>query len=153
MDAVAAVIAHHESESDRFHARLLGTRALREQLTTGEPEQRGVLRQSRHRRMGGGLGMTDRARLSHVLDEDDRDPRWGGYRLGAKGAHHQCPGCRIFLVYAADGRITAFVIERAFRGLSGTPTHKMGMRASTMGDRDGRLLVNEKSSLGGEGQA
>jgi hypothetical protein len=29
----------------------------------------------------------------------------------------------------------------------------MGMRASTMGDRDGRLLVNEKSSLGGEGQA
>ena len=78
-----------------------------------------------------------------------------GLLTGRKALITNAPDADIFLVYAKlDGRITSFVVERGFDGLStGAPTHKMGMRASTMGEvvLDG-CFVPSANLLGGEGQ-
>src|SRR5258708_35351201 len=74
---------------------------------------------------------------------------------GRKALITNAPDADIFLVYAKlDGRITSFVLERGFEGLStSSPTHKMGMRASTMGEivMDD-CVVPRDNVLGGEGQ-
>jgi isovaleryl-CoA dehydrogenase len=162
MDAVAAVIAHHEmAKSDPgftlaylAHAMLF----VNNFYYGASPEQRGrYLGKVVSGEWIGAMGMTEPSGGTDVLGMKtiairDKD----GYRLtGRKALITNAPDASIFLVYAKlDGRITAFVIERAFKGLStGTPTHKMGMRASTMGEivMDDCFVPNE-NLLGGEGQ-
>jgi isovaleryl-CoA dehydrogenase len=73
---------------------------------------------------------------------------------GRKALITNAPDADLFLVYAkVDGRITSFVVERSFAGLSTEPkTPKMGMRASTMGEvMFDDCRVPAKNLLGAEG--
>jgi isovaleryl-CoA dehydrogenase len=162
MDAVAAVIAHHEmAKSDPgftlgylAHAMLF----VNNFYYGASPDQRRrYLDKVVSGEWIGAMGMTEPSGGTDVLGMKtiatrDRD----GYRLtGRKALITNAPDASIFLVYAKlEGRITAFVIERAFKGLTtGSPTHKMGMRASTMGEivMDDCFVPSE-NLLGGEGQ-
>jgi isovaleryl-CoA dehydrogenase len=103
------------------------------------------------------MGMTEPSGGTDVIGMQTTARRDGdGYRLtGRKALITNAPDANIFLVYAKlDGRITSFVLERGFEGLStSSPTHKMGMRASTMGEivMDD-CFVPKQNLLGGEGQ-
>jgi isovaleryl-CoA dehydrogenase len=162
MDAVAAVIAHHEmAKSDPgftlaylAHAMLF----VNNFYYAGSPEQhRRYLAKVVSGEWIGAMGMTEPSGGTDVLGmrttaTRDRD----GYHLtGRKALITNAPDASIFLVYAKlEGRITAFILERSFKGLTtGSPTHKMGMRASTMGEivMDDCFVPNE-NLLGGEGQ-
>ncbi len=162
MDAVGAVITHHEmSRSDPgftlaylAHAMLF----VNNFYYTSNAEQRGrYLSRVISGEWVGAMGMTEPSGGTDVIGmktvaKKDR----GGYVLtGRKALITNAPDADIFLVYAKlDGRITSFVLERSFEGLSTSgPTHKMGMRASTMGEivMDG-CQVPAENLLGGEGQ-
>ena len=162
MDAVAAVIAHHEmAKSDPgftlgylAHAMLF----VNNFYWGSSPEQRRrYLAKVVSGEWIGGMGMTEPSGGTDVLGMKTTATRdKDGYRLtGRKALITNAPDGDIFLIYAKlDGRITAFVLERGFKGLStGTPTHKMGMRASTMGEivMDDCFVPSE-NLLGGEGQ-
>src|SRR5689334_8356222 len=162
MDAVAAVIAHHEmAKSDPgftlgylAHAMLF----VNNFYWGSSPDQRRrYLAKVVSGEWIGGMGMTEPSGGTDVLGMKTTAVRDnGGYRLtGRKALITNAPNGDIFLVYAKlDGRITAFILERSFKGLStGTPTHKMGMRASTMGEivMDDCFVPTE-NLLGGEGQ-
>ncbi|HEY3594128.1 MAG TPA: acyl-CoA dehydrogenase family protein [Polyangiaceae bacterium] len=162
MDAVAAVIAHHEmSRSDPgFTLAYLAHSMLfvNNFYYTSIAEQR-------HRYLSrvisgewlGAMGMTEPGGGTDVIGMRTTARRErGGYVLnGRKALITNAPDADIFLIYAKlDGRITSFVLERSFHVLkTGTPTHKMGMRASTMGEvvMDD-CFVPAENLLGGEGQ-
>jgi isovaleryl-CoA dehydrogenase len=161
MDAVGAVIAHHEmSRSDPgftlgylAHAMLF----VNNFYYTSNPEQRGrYLSKVISGEWLGAMGMTEPSGGTDVIGMKTLAIKErGGYVLtGRKALITNAPDADIFLVYAKlDGRITSFVIERSFEGLSTSgPTHKMGMRASTMGEivMDGCQVPGE-NLLGGEG--
>ena len=163
MDAVGAVIAHHEMSQvrSRVYARVPRARdALREQLLLHVQRRaaRALPCQGHLRRVGGRDG-DDRAERRHRRHRhEDRSPSESAAATcstGRKALITNAPDADIFLVYAKlDGRITSFVLERSFEGLStSSPTHKMGMRASTMGEivMDG-CFVPAENLLGGEGQ-
>jgi isovaleryl-CoA dehydrogenase len=162
MDALAAVIAHHEmSRSDPgftlaylAHAMLF----VNNFYYTSLPEQRRrYLPRVLSGEWLGAMGMTEPAGGTDVIGMRTTARRdRGGYVLnGRKALITNAPDADIFLLYAKlDGRITAFVVERAFDGLkTSSPTHKMGMRASTMGEivMDD-CFVPAENLLGGEGQ-
>jgi isovaleryl-CoA dehydrogenase len=162
MDAVAAVIAHHEmAKSDPgftlgylAHAMLF----VNNFYYAGSSEQRSrYLAKVVSGEWIGAMGMTEPSGGTDVLGMKTTATREsGGYRLtGRKALITNAPDANIFLVYAKlDGRITAFIVERAFKGLTtGSATHKMGMRASTMGEivMDDCFVPTE-NLLGGEGQ-
>jgi isovaleryl-CoA dehydrogenase len=162
MDAVGAVIAHHEmSRSDPgftlaylAHAMLF----VNNFYYTSNPEQRGrYLSKVISGEWVGAMGMTEPSGGTDVIGmKTVAKKERGGYVLtGRKALITNAPDADIFLVYAKlDGRITSFVLERSFEGLSTSgPTHKMGMRASTMGEivMDGCQVPGE-NLLGGEGQ-
>jgi isovaleryl-CoA dehydrogenase len=162
MDAVAAVIAHHEmAKSDPgftlgylAHAMLF----VNNFYYGASPEQRRrYLDKVVTGEWIGAMGMTEPSGGTDVLGMKTSATRdKGGYRItGRKALITNAPDANIFLIYAKlDGRITSFLIERAFKGLTtGSPTHKMGMRASTMGEivMDDCFVPTE-NVLGGEGQ-
>jgi len=162
MDAVAAVIAHHEmSKSDPgftlaylAHAMLFVNNFY---YTSDDGQRRRYLPRVISGEWVGAMGMTEPSGGTDVIGmmtaaRRERD----GYALtGRKALITNAPDADIFLVYAKlDGRITSFVLERTFEGLStSNPTHKMGMRASTMGEivMDD-CFVPKENLLGGEGQ-
>jgi isovaleryl-CoA dehydrogenase len=162
MDALAAVIAHHEmSKSDPgftlaylAHAMLF----VNNFYYTSTPAQRArYLAKVISGEWLGAMGMTEPGGGTDVIGMKTTGRRdRGGYVLtGRKALITNAPDAQIFLVYAKlDGRITSFVLERSFEGLSTSgPTHKMGMCASTMGEivMDECFVPNE-NLLGGEGQ-
>jgi isovaleryl-CoA dehydrogenase len=161
MDAVGAVIAHHEmSRSDPgftlaylAHAMLF----VNNFYYTSNAEQRGrYLSKVISGEWVGAMGMTEPSGGTDVIGMKTLAKKeHGGYVLtGRKALITNAPDADIFLVYAKlDGRITSFVLERSFEGLStSSPTHKMGMRASTMGEivMDA-CKVPAENLLGGEG--
>ncbi|HEY2776131.1 MAG TPA: acyl-CoA dehydrogenase family protein [Candidatus Binatia bacterium] len=141
MDAVAAVIAHHElAKSDPgftlaylahfllfvnnfYHA---ASDEQRERLLPGVLSGEVV----------GAMGMTEPAAGTDVLGMQATAERRGDvYLLNGRKifiTNGYEAGC--VLAYAkVDGRITAFVVERGFAGFTtGEPIKKLGMRASTM---------------------
>ncbi|HKQ68613.1 MAG TPA: acyl-CoA dehydrogenase family protein [Polyangiaceae bacterium] len=162
MDAVGAVIAHHElSRSDPgftlaylAHAMLF----VNNFYHTSSPDQRRrYLPRVISGEWVGAMGMTEPSGGTDVIGMKTTARRdRGGYLLtGRKALITNAPDAQVFLVYAKlDGRITSFVVERSFEGLStGEPTHKMGMRASTMGEIVlDDCFVPAENLLGGEGQ-
>lgn len=141
MDAVAAVIAHHEmAKSDPgFTLAYLAHYLLfvNNFYNASTPEQRErILPQVLSGEWVGAMGMTEPGAGTDVLGMKATAQRKGDVYIlnGAKtfitnGYEAQC-----VLTYAkVDGKVTAFVIERDFSGFStGNPIKKMGMRASTM---------------------
>jgi isovaleryl-CoA dehydrogenase len=162
MDALAAVIAHHEmSKSDPgftlaylAHAMLFVNNFY---FTSTSDQRARYLAKVVSGEWLGAMGMTEPSGGTDVIGmKTSALHERGGYVLtGRKALITNAPDAQIFLVYAKlDGRITSFVLERGFEGLSTSgPTHKMGMRASTMGE----IVMDEcfvpmENLLGGEGQ-
>jgi isovaleryl-CoA dehydrogenase len=141
MDAVAAVIAHHEmAKSDPgftlaylAHALLFVNNFFN---SASAEQRRRILPKVLSGEWIGAMGMTEPGAGTDVLGMSSTAIR--------KGDDYVLNGRKIFitngyeatcvLTYAkVEGRITAFVVERDFPGYStGEPIKKMGMRASTM---------------------
>ena len=105
----------------------------------------------------GAMGMTEPSGGTDVIGmmTAARRERDGYLLTGRKALIPNAPDADIFLIYYEARRShPSFVLERGFAGLStSTPTHKMGMRASTMGEivMDD-CFVPKDNVLGGEGQ-
>jgi isovaleryl-CoA dehydrogenase len=141
MDAVAAVIAHHEmAKSDPgFTLAYLAHAVLfvNNFFQSSAAEQRArILSRVISGEWIGAMGMTEPGAGTDVLGMTTTAERRGdSYLLNGRkifitnGYEADC-----VLTYAkVDGRITAFVVERGFPGFTtGEPIKKMGMRASTM---------------------
>lgn len=141
MDAVAAVIVHHElAKSDPgftlaylAHAMLF----VNNFFWAGSDEQRarylpGVLTGERI----GAMGMTEPSAGTDVLGMRTTARREGDrfFLNGRKTLITNAPEADVFVIYAkVDDRITSFLVERRFPGFStDAKIAKMGMRASTM---------------------
>ena len=162
LDAVAAVIVHHEmSKSDPgftlaylAHAMLF----VNNFFHSSNAEQR-------ERYLGkvlsgawiGGMGMTEPAVGTDVLGmATTARRRDGGYVLnGRKMFITNGVEGDVFLVYAKlDGRVTAFVVDTTCPGFGkGQVIHKMGMRGSSMCELVlDDCLIPRENLLGEEGQ-
>lgn len=143
MDAVAAVIAHHEiSKSDPgfclaylAHAMLF----VNNFYWSSNDEQRArYLPKVISGEWIAGMGMTEPGYGTDVLGMKTTAVRHGDtYVLdGTKTYITNGPDGHVFLVYAkVDGRITSFLVDRDCPGFrTSQPIHKMGMRASTMSE-------------------
>lgn len=143
LDAVAAVVVHHElSKSDPgFTLALLAHAILfvNNFYHSASPEQR-----RRHlpdvlagRRIGA-MGMTEPGAGTDVLGMKTTAERRGDHYVlqGRKTFITNAPDADCFLVYAkVDGRISSFIVEKGTSGFSvGPPIEKMGMRASPMAE-------------------
>ncbi len=143
MDAVAAVIAHHElSKSDPgfclaylAHAMLFVNNFAH--CSNDEQRERflpGVL-SGEH---VAGMAMTEPGHGTDVLGMQTTAVRDGDVYVlnGTKTFITNGPEGHVFLVYAkVDGRLTSFVVDRSCKGFSsGKKMPKMGMRASTMSE-------------------
>jgi isovaleryl-CoA dehydrogenase len=162
MDALSAVIIHHElSRSDPgftlgylAHSMLFVNNFY---YTSNEEQRRRYLSRVISGEWLGAMGMTEPSGGTDVIGmrTTARRVRQGYVLNGRKALITNAPDAQIFLLYAKlDGRITSFVLERSFAGLSTSgPTHKMGMRASTMGEivMDD-CFVPAENLLGGEGE-
>jgi isovaleryl-CoA dehydrogenase len=141
MDAVAAVIAHHEmAKSDPgftlaylAHALLFVNNFFN---SASAEQRRRILPKTLSGEWIGAMGMTEPGAGTDVLGMSSTAVRKGdAYVLNGRkifitnGYEASC-----ILTYAkVNDRITAFVVEREFPGFStGEPIKKMGMRASTM---------------------
>jgi isovaleryl-CoA dehydrogenase len=143
MDTVAAVIAHHElSKSDPgfclaylAHAMLFVNNFFH--CSTDEQKRRYLAKVVSGEWIGG-MGMTEPGHGTDVLGMTTTATRKGDVYVmnGSKTYITNGPEGYVFLVYAkVDGRITAFVVDRAMRGFrTSKPIKKMGMRASTMSE-------------------
>jgi isovaleryl-CoA dehydrogenase len=161
MDLLGAVLVHHElSRSDPgFTLAYLAHTILFVNnfyyAANDEQRDRYLLDAISGKRIGC-MGMTEPGAGTDVLGIATTAVRDGDdYVLnGQKALITNAPEADLFLIYAKiDGRVTAFVLERAFEGLS-TPakTPKMGMRASSLGEvvlENCRVPV--KNMLGEEG--
>jgi isovaleryl-CoA dehydrogenase len=104
----------------------------------------------------GCMGMTEPGVGTDVLGMRTTAVKKGDHYLlsGAKALITNAPEADLFIVYAKlEGRITTFVLERGFEGLTIPPkTPKMGMRASSLGEIVmENVPVPEKNLLGREG--
>jgi isovaleryl-CoA dehydrogenase len=86
----------------------------------------------------GAMGMTEPGAGTDVLGMSTTARRDGDFFVldGRKSMITNAPEAEVFIVYAkVDGKITSFVVERSFPGVS-TPSKfpKMGMRASSLGE-------------------
>ncbi len=162
MDAVAAVITHHEiSRSDPGLALAYLAHSMlfvNNFYSAANPEQRarilpGVLSGERV----AGMAMTEPSVGTDVLGmsttarRDDDSYVLNGRKIFITNG----PEGEVFLVYAkVDGRVTAFIVESDSPGFSvGQTMKKMGMRASSMSELvfdDARVPV--ENLLGEEGQ-
>jgi isovaleryl-CoA dehydrogenase len=143
MDIAGAVLVHHElSKSDAGFALAYLAHAIlfvNNFYYAATPAQRerylpAVLSGDKI----GCMGMTEPGVGTDVLGMATSARRDGDRFVinGGKALITNAPEADLFLVYATvEGRITTFVVERGFPGLSTTPkTPKMGMRSSTMGE-------------------
>ena len=141
MDAVAAVIVHHElAKSDPgFTLAYLAHSMLfvNNFFWAGTDEQRvrylpGVLTGEHI----GAMGMTEPSAGTDVLGMRTTARREGDRFLlnGRKTLITNAPEADLFVIYAkVDDRVTSFLVERRFPGFStDAKIAKMGMRASTM---------------------
>ncbi|XXR79180.1 acyl-CoA dehydrogenase family protein [Sorangium sp. So ce394] len=161
MDAVAAVIVHHElAKSDPgftlaylAHAMLF----VNNFFHAGSDEQRArYLPKVLSGEWIGAMGMTEPTSGTDVLGMKTFARRDGDRYIlkGRKALITNAPEAQIFLVYATiEGRITTFVVERGFPGFStDEKTPKMGMRASTMSELIfDDCVVPARNVLGQEG--
>jgi isovaleryl-CoA dehydrogenase len=161
MDAVAAVIVHHElSKSDPgfclaylAHSMLFVNNFA--QCANDEQKAR-VLPKVISGEWIGGMGMTEPGAGTDVLGMTTTAVRDGGHYVLNGTKTYITNGCEgfCFQVYAqVDGRITSFLVDRDCPGFS-TSHHidKLGMRGSTMSElifEDCRVPV--ANLLGGEG--
>ncbi len=143
MDALAAVIVHHElAKSDPgftlaylAHAMLF----VNNFYWAGNEEQRKrYLPRVLSGEWIGAMGMTEPSAGTDVLGMKTVARRDGDDFVlkGHKALITNAPEADIFFVYATvEGRITSFLVERTMPGVS-TPdkTRKMGMRASSLGE-------------------
>lgn len=143
LDAVAAVIVHHEfSKADPgfclaylAHAMLF----VNNFYYAGNDAQRAkYLPRVLSGECIGAMGMTEPSVGTDVLGMKAvaRDDGEVFILKGQKSLITNAPEADLFLVYAkVDGRVTSFIVERDFPGVS-TPSrfHKMGMRASSLGE-------------------
>ncbi|MFO0553615.1 MAG: acyl-CoA dehydrogenase family protein [Polyangiaceae bacterium] len=143
LDAVAAVIVHHEfAKSDPgftlaylAHAMLF----VNNFYYAGNASQRAkYLPKVLSGEHIGAMGMTEPGAGTDVLGMKTVARLDGDHFVlkGQKSLITNAPEADVFIVYAkVDGRVTSFIVERDFPGLS-TPSkfHKMGMRASSLGE-------------------
>lgn len=143
MDAVAAVIAHHElAKSDPgFTLAYLAHAILfvNNLFYAANDEQRArYLPKVLTGEWIGAMGMTEPTSGTDVLGMRSFARRDGDRYIlkGRKALITNAPEAQVFIVYATvDGRVTSFVVERSFPGFStDEKTPKMGMRASTMSE-------------------
>lgn len=159
MDTTAAVIAHHEmAKSDPgftlaylAHAMLF----VNNFYWNANAEQRArYLDKVISGEWVGCMGMTEPGAGTDVLGMQTTARREGDHYVlnGRKIFITNAPDADIFLIYAKlDGKITTFVVERGFKGIStGAPIHKMGMRASTMSEVILDDCIVPKANLVGE---
>jgi isovaleryl-CoA dehydrogenase len=143
MDALAAVIVHHEmAKSDPgftlaylAHAMLF----VNNFYWAGNDEQRArYLPKVLTGEWIGAMGMTEPSSGTDVLGMRTTAIQDGDRFVikGRKALITNAPEASVFIVYArVDGKITSFIVERSFPGFStDEKTDKMGMRASTMSE-------------------
>lgn len=143
MDAVAAVIVHHElSKSDPGFALAYLAHAMlfvnNFYWAGNEEQRRRYLPKVLTGEWIGAMGMTEPSAGTDVLGMKTTARPDGDHFVlkGHKALITNAPEADVFLVYATvDGRITSFLVERTMPGVS-TPdkTKKMGMRASSLGE-------------------
>jgi isovaleryl-CoA dehydrogenase len=143
MDAVGAVIVHHElAKSDPgftlaylAHAMLFVNNFFN--ASTAEQRERYLAKVISGEWIGA-MGMTEPTSGTDVLGMKTFARREGDSFVlkGRKALITNAPEAHVFIVYAAvDGKVTTFVVERGFPGFStDEKTPKMGMRASTMSE-------------------
>jgi isovaleryl-CoA dehydrogenase len=143
MDAVAAVIAHHElAKSDPgftlaylAHAMLFVNNFY---YASNEEQRARYLGKVISGEWIGAMGMTEPTSGTDVLGMKTVARRDGDRFIlkGRKALITNAPEADVFLIYAAvDGKVTSFVVERTFPGFSTLEKiPKMGMRASTMSE-------------------
>jgi isovaleryl-CoA dehydrogenase len=143
MDAVAAVLVHHElSKSDPgftlaylAHSMLFVNNFF--YASSAEQRERYLARVISGEWIGA-MGMTEPTSGTDVLGMKTFARRDGDRFIlkGRKALITNAPEADVFIVYATvDGRVTTFVVERGFPGFStDEKTPKMGMRASTMSE-------------------
>jgi len=143
MDAVAAVIAHHEiSKSDPgfclaylAHAMLFVNNFYH---CANEAQRKKYLPKSLSGEWVGGMGMTEPGYGTDVLGMTTTAVDRGSHYVlnGTKTYITNGPDGHCFLVYAkVEGKVTSFLVDRTCPGFtSSQPIHKMGMRASTMSE-------------------
>ncbi len=143
MDAVAAVIVHHElSKSDPgfclaylAHSMLFVNNFYH---GSNDAQRKQYLEPVLTGEMVGGMGMTEPGYGTDVLGmtttAELRGDKW--VLNGTKTFITNAPDGHVFLVYAKTGsRVSCFIVDRDCPGFStGKPIKKMGMRASTMGE-------------------
>jgi len=105
----------------------------------------------------GCMGMTEPGVGTDVLGMKTNAVKDGDHYVlnGAKALITNAPDADLFIVYATvEGRITTFVIEREWEGVSIPPkTPKMGMRASSLGEIVmENVRVPKENLLGTEGK-
>jgi isovaleryl-CoA dehydrogenase len=143
MDAVAAVIAHHElSKSDPgfclaylAHSMLFVNNFYH---CANEAQRKKYLPKSISGEWVGGMGMTEPGYGTDVLGMTTTAVDRGSHYVlnGTKTYITNGPDGHCFLVYAkVEGKVTSFLVDRTCSGFtSSQPIHKMGMRASTMSE-------------------
>ncbi|MDI1482828.1 acyl-CoA dehydrogenase family protein [Polyangium sp. y55x31] len=143
MDAVSAVIVHHElSKSDPgfclaylAHAMLFVNNFY---YASNEAQRERWLSKVISGEWIGAMGMTEPSSGTDVLGMRTVARREGeGFVLkGHKALITNAVDADVFIVYAkVDGDVTTFVVERSAPGFSvGKKTEKMGMRASTLSE-------------------
>ena len=161
LDAVAAVIVHHElSKVDPgFTLAYLAHVILfvNNLQNAASPAQRArFLPKSISGEWVGAMGMTEPGAGTDVLGMQTTATRRGDHYIlrGRKTFITNAPDAHCALVYAkVDGRVTAFVVDRTCPGFSTGPhIEKMGMRAAPMGELIfDDAVVPAENLLGAEG--
>ena len=161
MDAVGAVIVHHElARSDPgFTLAYLAHAILfvNNFYWASTPAQRErYLPRVLSGEWIGAMGMTEPSSGTDVLGMKTFARKDGDrYVLkGRKALITNAPEAEVFIVYAlVDGKVTSFVVERGFPGFAtDEKTPKMGMRASTMSELIfDECVVPAENVLGREG--
>lgn len=161
MDAVAAVIAHHEiSKSDPGFclAYLAHTLLFVNNFyhCANSSQRARYLPKVMSGEWVGGMGMTEPGYGTDVLGMTTVAVDRGSHYVmnGTKTYITNGPDGYCFLVYAkVEGRLTSFLVDRTCPGFSSSgPIHKMGMRASTMSELVfDNCEVPKENVLGGVG--
>jgi isovaleryl-CoA dehydrogenase len=143
LDVLASVLVHHElAKSDPgftlaylAHAVLFVNNFF---FAASDEQRNRLLPKTLTGEHVGCMCMTEPEAGTDVLGMKTTARRDGDFWVlnGSKSLITNAPEADLFLVYAKiDGKITSFVVERSTAGLSLPPkTHKLGMRASSLGE-------------------
>jgi isovaleryl-CoA dehydrogenase len=162
MDVIASVLVHHElSKSDPgfclaylAHAVLFVNNLYH---AASDDQRERYLPKALSGEHIGCMAMTEPGAGTDVLGMTTTAKRDGDRYLltGQKALITNAPNADVFLVYAKiEGRVSAFILERGFEGLSTSPkTPKMGMRASLLGEiMMDNCVVPAANLIGAEGE-